>query len=70
MDLSDVIDVVRVDDEDGFGLLVLPQNHKDIVKSQVKQHFQEEASASVDKYQNDLVRGKGTNDEMRCTTSL
>ena len=70
MDLSDVIDVVRVDDEDGFGLLVIPQRNKDMVKSNVKRHFQEKASASVDKDQNDLVRGKGTNDEMRCTTSL
>ena len=59
MDLSDVIDVVPVGDEDGFNLLILPKGHKDLVKSRVKHHFQEKASASVDKKQNDLVRGKG-----------
>lgn len=48
-----------MEDQDGFDQLVLPDGHKDMVKSLIKQHFREKESKSADKEQVDIVRGKG-----------
>ncbi|KAL9094035.1 MAG: hypothetical protein Q9165_003705 [Trypethelium subeluteriae] len=53
-------DVTLTDDAKGFERLVLPANHKQIIKSQVKEHFRKKqlyTSATQDDL--DLVRGKG-----------
>lgn len=49
----------RIKDSEGFDLLVLPDGHKEMVRSLVKQHFREKDSKSKDEEQVDLVRGKG-----------
>ena len=62
--MKDIREVQRVSDEDGLDLLVLPEGHKRMVKSLVKQHFREKGRSSLNEEQTDLVRGKG-----RCLAS-
>lgn len=45
--------------EDFFEQLVLPEGHKDLVKSLIAQHFRDKASDQYEGDQNDIVRGKG-----------
>lgn len=39
--------------------LVLPQGHKDIVRSLISQHFQDKATGRYEAEEKDVVRGKG-----------
>lgn len=42
-----------------FDQLVLPEGHKDLVKSLIAQHFRDKASAQYGSDQTDIIRGKG-----------
>ena len=49
-----------VDNAKGFERLVLPQAHKDIIVSQVKEHFRKKRAHTSNAQDDlDLVRGKG-----------
>ncbi|TGO15699.1 hypothetical protein BTUL_0037g00510 [Botrytis tulipae] len=59
LNLGDITEARRVDDENGFDQLVLPKGHKDMVKCLIRQHFREKESKLADKDEMDIVRGKG-----------
>ncbi|EMR61973.1 putative aaa family atpase protein [Eutypa lata UCREL1] len=59
LDLENITEVAVLGDEDGFGQLVLPDGHKDMVKSMIRQHLRDKKSATADTDQTDIVRGKG-----------
>jgi hypothetical protein len=61
IDINDVKRVNRVKNSEGFDLLVLPDGHKEMVRSLVRQHFREKKSNSTEHEHVDLVRGKGKN---------
>lgn len=42
-----------------FEQLVLPEGHKDLVKSLIAQHFRDKAFAQLSSDQTDIIRGKG-----------
>jgi hypothetical protein len=45
--------------ETAFDQLVLPDGHKEMVLALIAQHFRDKESATADKEQVDIVRGKG-----------
>lgn len=52
--------VRRIREDMGFNLLVLPEEHKQIIQAQVQEHFRKKMSlASSPDHSLDLVRGKG-----------
>lgn len=60
LDLDNITEVAVLGDEAGFDQLVLPDGHKEMVKSMIRQHLRDK-SAPADGDQTDIVRGKGTN---------
>ena len=52
--------VRRIREDMGFHLLVLPEEHKQIIQAQVQEHFRRKMSLGSNPEQSiDLVRGKG-----------
>lgn len=52
---------INRDEENALDQLVLPEGHKDVVKSLISQHFQDKASRRYAAEEKDLIRGKGIN---------
>jgi hypothetical protein len=58
VNVRDLQDVRHDRGEMGFNLLVLPEEHKQIIRAQVQEHFRKKMSYTYDT-EVDLVRGKG-----------
>lgn len=59
LDLDKITEVAPLGDENGFDQLVLPDGHKNMVKSLIRQHLRDKKSDHPDNDQIDIVRGKG-----------
>lgn len=53
-------EVAVIGEDEGFDQLVLPDGHKNMVKSMIQQHFQNRKSIMKEESKKtDIVRGKG-----------
>lgn len=52
-------EVAVIGEDEGFGQLVLPTGHKDMVKSMIRQHFKSRKNMKDESNKTDIVRGKG-----------
>ncbi|KAK8071709.1 P-loop containing nucleoside triphosphate hydrolase protein [Apiospora saccharicola] len=59
LDLKNMTEVAVIGEDEGFGQLVLPSGHKDMVKSMIRQHFKNRKHMKDESNKTDIVRGKG-----------
>lgn len=58
--VEELREVTRLKTDRGFNMLVLPKDHRHIIRSQVREHFRKKRlNAGLANDEVDIVRGKG-----------